>query len=327
MALTIQNNTYAGMLAQGISSLITVGSRDIGLFHVKPTNGSKARFAYTATDVVVQELDGLCSFTDQGSRELDFINLVLAELGTQQSICKSELFETDYAMGLGGYLNQTVDPNLLNEWAMQTVAGFSKKIEELRWSGDVNLTGTLGIFDGVVVQIQAAGAFSSGNTCGYQQLASTAITASNAIDRIKAVILALPQEVRDHQDFKVLLAPAVAAALESQIMTTALSMDSLPLPTRGTGDGLFMANFYGYKLYVVNGLQSAQVPANNNIVIAGIFTDAKEGVLKLGINKPSDEKDILIMEIGDYKDSIGMRIGVALNVGVIPCLSQVAMNA
>jgi hypothetical protein len=327
MALNIQNNNYAGMLAKGISSLITVGSRDMGLFHVKPTNGSKARFAYTSTDVVVQELDGLCSFQDLGGRDLDFINLVLSELGSQQAVCKSELFSTDYALGLGGYLNQQVEPELLNEWAMQTVDGFSSKIEELRWSGDANLTGTTGIFDGIIVQIKDVGAYSTGNTCGYQQVASTAITSSNAIDRIKAVILALPEEVRGHKDFKVILAPAVASALESQIMTTALSMHSLPLPTRGTGDGLFMANFYGYRLYVVNGLKSAQVPANNNIVLAGIFADTKEGVLKLGVLKPSDERDILIMDIGDYKDSVGMRIGTALAVGVIPCLSQVAMNA
>lgn len=330
MALNINSNVYAGMLQAGAASLINIGSADLGFFHVGLTNSSKHRFSYVDAEVEVQELEGICSFTDLGDRELSYINLTLAELGTQQSACKSELYGTDYGTAQVGYLNQTVSPELVNEWGLIQIGKFSKAVERLRWSGDVGLSGTTAIFDGVIVQIQALGAYSaSGNTTGYQRVPTSgtpiAVTASNVIEEIKKVINKLPFEVTSHADFKVLLAPGVAASLRSAIML-ATGVNNLPQLSYDPATGKLTDNFFGYKVYVVNGLLEPQKPANNNIILAGIFVDAKHGVLKCAVNKPDDEKNIELKETGDG-DYLRMRIATGCMVGVIPNGSQIAMNA
>ena len=327
MSLGITNNNYAGMLAQGISSLILIGSNDSGLFHTKATNGSKVRFSYTSTEVEVQELNGICSFVDAGNRSLDFLNLTLVETGTQQSICKSELYDTDFGIALAGYLAQEVDGVLLNQWVSQTVDGFSTAMQQMRWSGDLGASGaTLALMDGIVVQIQAGGAYNaSSNPTGYQKIATTAITASNAIEEIKKVIDALPFEVTSNQYFKIVLAPGVASALRNQVMLPS-TLNNLPQLTFDPATGLLTSNFFGFKVYLAQGLLVSEFPANNNIIIAGIMADNSEGFIKWGVNKPSDEKNLELKDVQDG-DYVRLRLGTGQIVSVIPNLSQVAMNA
>src|SRR5574343_791979 len=118
MGLNISNNNYAGLLTPGLSALVNIGANDYTLWHSATTNGSKVRLSYVDATTELQDLSGgLCSMVDDGDRVLDFINLDLVALGTQQTACIDELFGTDFAMAQAGYLNQEIDPELLNAWA------------------------------------------------------------------------------------------------------------------------------------------------------------------------------------------------------------------
>lgn len=331
MSVNIANNTYNGLLEEGVSSLIMMGSSDMGLFHVKTTNGSKARFSYISTEMEVQELNGICSFENQGSQSLDFLNVTLKEYGSQARMCKSELYNTDYGSALGSYLGQEIDGTLLNGWVGQSISKFSTEMERNRWSADTLLTGTtsgstMNLSDGIIAQIKAKNAYNSNsNPTGYHQVASTAITSSNAVSRIKAVIDALPMDIKVHPNFKILVSPHVANALSSEIMLS-VGVNNIPQLSYNQESGLLTDNFFGYKVFMVKGLQAKEAPANNNIILAGIFTDGAEGVIKLAINNPSDEKNIELKDVSDG-DYTRLRIATGFGVSVIPDLSQLAMNA
>ncbi len=325
MGLTITNNNYAGVLNQGLSALISIGANDYTLWHSATTNGSKVRISYADATAPLQDLSGgICTFVDSGDRVLDFMNLELAQLGTQQTACKSELFETDYATAQAGYLSQEVSPILLNKWASRIVDKYSKALQNLRWSGDTaSLVTDLSYHDGIVKLIQALGAYSLGvNDGGYQKVATTVVTAANVVAEIQKHLAILPFEVKANPLFKVVVAPGVGGFLQTAVMQ-ATGVNNLPQVDPDLNTGRLMSNFFGFPVYVANGLGATA--ANNNVIIAGIFADSEEGAIKWGVNTPSDEKNIEVKEVNDG-DGIRMRVAAAQAVAVIPNGSQIAMN-
>ena len=327
MSLILNDNAYCGMLSQSLSQLVTIGSNDFGLWHVDAAtvNGNKVRMAYVDADVVIQEIDSLCDFQDLGDVEVSFMNLTLKTTGSQQTICKTKgLYKTDFASAGGGFQNQEVDPTLLNEWALKFTTKFSKAAQRERWSGNESLSGSS--MNGIVVKIQSKGAFDAvSNPTGYQQLANTPVTSANVIVEMKKVLDELPFEVTSHPMFKIILAPAVAQALRSAVMVPT-TVNNLMQLDWDVNTGRVMSNFFGYSVYMAEGLSSPLVPANNNIIMAGIFGAGNESSIKAAFNKPDDEKSIEIKDVQDG-DFVRLRIATGQQVAVIPNASQIAMNA
>ena len=100
--------------------------------------------------------------------------------------------------------------------------------------------------------------------------------------------------------------------------------NNLQLVGKDYSKNLLTSNFFGYPIYIADGLGATT--ANSNVVIAGILEDSSMGVFKLGINKPSDEKTMMFDEPDGIK-SVRMMVASGQMVGVIPNLSQVSMNA
>jgi len=325
MSLTVTNNNYAGVLNPGLSALISIGANDYTLWHSATTSGSKVRMSYVDATTSLQDLSGgICTFADAGDRTLDFMNLDLVQLGSQQSACISELYATDYASASAGYLNQGVDPELVNAWAERLVDGYSKGMENLRWSGDL-LSGVpaLAFQDGIVLQIQALGAYVAGaNDTGYQKVATTVVSAANVIAELQKHIAVLPFEVTSHPGYKLVVAPGVAKFFQQAVMT-ATGVNNLMLVDTDLATGRITSNFFGFPIYMAKGLGATA--ANNNNIMSGIFVDAPEGVIKWGVNLPSDEQNIELKETNDG-DNLRLRLASAQAVTVIPNGSQISLN-
>ncbi len=324
MALNISNNNYSGILIEGLSSLVTIGANDYSLFHTALTSGSKVRIPYVDASPTIQDLSaGICSFVDGGDRVLDFMNLDLCEVGTQQTACISELFDTDYAAASAGYLSQDVDPELANAWARRIVHRFSKQVQNLRWAGDtLSSDPALALCDGVIKQVIAAGPNTTGNTTGYQQITAPVTGPSDVVSAITTVVTALPFEVKSHPMFKVVVGSDVANYLMAAVMQQT-NVNNLPQVQFDMETGLLMDNFFGYSIYMADGILAD--PTNTGLILAGIFGDSDEGALKWGVNRPEDEKNIELKLIEDG-DKVRMRIAVASAVAVIPDASQIALN-
>lgn len=324
MALNISNNNYSGILIEGLSSLVTIGANDYSLFHTALTSGSKVRIPYVDANPTIQDLSaGICSFIDEGDRVLDYVNLDLCEVGTQQTACVSELFDTDYASAAAGYLTQDIDPDLANAWARRIVHKFSKQVQNLRWAGDtLSSDPALALCDGVIKQVKATGAFGTGNTTGYQLVVAPATSASDVVSAITEVISALPFEVKSHPMFKVVVGSDVANYLMAAVMQQ-VGVNNLPQVDFDQATGLLMENFFGYSIYMADGILAN--PLNAGLIMAGVFGDSDEGSLKWGVNRPEDEKNLELKLIEDG-DKVRMRIAVASAVGITPDASQIAMN-
>ena len=326
---TITNNNYAGSLTPGLSTLMTIGSNDISMFHVGLTNSTKHRFGYVTASAPLQLMSGpggtgLCGLVSNGVGTLDYMNLDLKGLGVRLAECRDAFSETDWGGAFNGVLAQEIDVDILNAYTSDLVKQFSKGMQDLRWSGDTGSgVAALAYQDGIVKQIQDVGAFvPTTNEVGYQQIATTAVTATNVIDEIKKVINALPNEVTSYGGFKVVVGPVVSSALRSAVMVST-GVNNLPMINPDLTTGLLTDNFFGYSIYEARGLGATA--ANSNIILAGIFEDSNRGILKVAMNKADDEKSIQIRDLEN--DSIQFSLASRQAVGLIPDLSQVAMNA
>lgn len=327
----ILNNNYAGSLTPGISSLLSVGSNDTALWNVAMTNGSKVRFSYAEADAPLQLISdnagngvGLCGILTNGSSTLDFMNLDLVSIGGSFVECRDAFYQTDYAGAFNGVLSQEVDPELVNAFATDLIKRISLKAQDLRWSGDTaSANPNLAFQDGIVIKIQAKGAFDSvTNPNGYQQLPTTPVTSANVITEISNVINALPTYVTSAPGFKVVVGPAVASALRAAAMVQ-VGVNNMTLTGRDESTGLLTDNFFGYSVYEARGL--GIVAANSNIIMAGNFEDSTRGVIKAGFNTPNDEKTIEIVDLENRNLRFTIATGQA--VDVLPNLSELAMNA
>ena len=325
---TITNNNYAGSLTPGLSSLMTIGSNDITMFHVGLTNGSKHRFGYATADAPLQLMSGtgvgLCGLLSNGEGQLEFINLDLDAIGVRLAECRDAFYATDYAGAFNGVLAQEIDTDILNAYTSDLVKNFSKGMQNLRWSGDTaSATPALAYQDGIVKQIQDAGAYVPvTNETGYRQIPTVAVTPANVVDQIKLAIAELPTEVTSYAGFKIVVGPLVAAALRSASMVS-VGVNNMTLRNPDLATGRITDNFFGYSVYEANGLGA--VAANSNIIVAGIFEDTNKGIIKVAMNEATDEKSIRVRDLEN--DTVEFTLASGQKVGLIPDLSQVAMNA
>ena len=324
MALTITNNSYNGELLDQVATLISIGSNDTNFFNVATTEGNQVRFTYTDADGAPSVYTSRCAITDDGDRQIEFIDMTLNRFKHQQTPCVDELYASDFANAQPSLHDQSLDTQVVEGWLSRMADKFSKGLQNLRWSGDTTSTvPALAAHDGIIRKIQAKAVFNaSSNPDGYQQGTTSAVTAGNVVSRIQEAISSLPFEVTSHSDFKILLAPAVAGLLQQAAMVST-GVNNLSLVNPNLETGLLTENFFGFRVYVANGLGATT--ANNNVIMAGIFVDSPEGVLKWGVNNPNAEKDVRTF-INPDGDSVRMRILASQDVEIIPNVSQVFMN-
>lgn len=325
---TVINNDYSGMLESELSSRIQMGASDMDHFHIDISKSSKSKFGYITTQSTPQDLTnvGMCALAASGGGTLTYMNIDLHTIGDRIDECRDAFYDTEFANARGGYSQQVIDPKLVKGYTESMVSDFQLYLQNLRWSGDTASTNPkLNTHDGIIKQIKAIGAYdATGNPEGYQLVGGSTpppITPSNVVESISQVIMSLPQKVRKTKGFKVLVGGVVSSALETAAMLQ-VGVNNLVLRNGNADTGLITDNFFGYSVYHTHGLDA--VTANESIIMAGVFNDTKYGVLKLGVNQPSNQDDIVIKDLEN--DTTSFRVFASQNVTVLPNLNQMAMN-
>lgn len=329
MSLNLVNNNYVGEMNKDIAALLSLGAKDAAFFHVLLTKGKKVRFPYLAVESTPTSFSSICAATDNGNRSREVVDLDLVSHILQETACKDEEFNTDWANANGSYESQQPDPAQMIEWAMLHADNFNLFLQNLRWSGDTaSGNAALAYQDGIIKQILAANPYdASTNPTGYQQVANTPVTAANAIQRIGAVVDAIPQLfVKLDPMFKIVISQTVANFLIQQCRNTTLTVGlaSVPMINYNVETGQILdATYFGAPVYVCAGLDATAT--NQNIILAGVFGDNRKGVLKYGCTDPMEGENVTMKEVLDG-DAIRLRVIHSQAVTVIPNLSQVAMN-
>jgi hypothetical protein len=329
MSLTLVNNNYVGEMNKDIAALLSLGAKDSAFFHVMLTKGSKVRFPFLSVSTTPEAFTSICAVTDNSDRTREVVDLDLKSFVFQETACKDEEFRTDWANANGSYESQTPDPAQMEEWAMMHADAFTLFLQNLRWSGDIaSLVPALAHQDGIVAQLLAKGAYDVAlNPEGYQQVAATPVTAANAIQRIGAVVDAIPQLfVKLDPLFKIVISQTVANFLIQQCRNTTLTVGlaSVPQINYNVETGQILdATYFGAPVFVAAGLDATAT--NSNIIMAGLFGDSRKGVLKYGVTDPMEGENVTMKEVQDG-DAIRLRAIHSQAVTIIPNVSQVAMN-
>ena len=324
--LSDPGNKYEGLLQPGISAKVTLGANDYDLWHVATATGSKTRLAYASAEVTVSAIESICTLTDNSNRTLEFINLELKRFGAQETMCIDHLYPSDFAEH-SSFFAHTVDAELANQWALEFAEQFSLEMQAARWVGGLAGYDAATYGNGLIQQLEGKGVYNaSTNVEGYQRLNATnvPVDASNIVDEIKGVLALLPFKVKQHKDFKVVLSPKAANALQTAALVQT-GVNNMAAPQADLNNGLMMNNFLGLNInvYVAEGLgYSAD---SEDTILAGVMGNSKNAFAKWGVNQPSDEGFVQLRTVQD-DDYLQMRIGAAQAIGLVPNVSQVAIN-
>lgn len=334
-SLTDAGNKYEGLLQPGISAKVTLGANDYDLWHVATAVGSKTRLAYASAAVTVQKADSICAFADNSDRSLEFINLELQRFGAQETMCIDQLYPSDYAEH-SSFFGHSIDAELANQWAIEFAEQFSLEMQAARWVGGLtgytsiddiggNAAGTYG--NGLIQQLRGKLPYDAAtNAEGYQEAnaVNVPVDSTNIVDEIKKVLALLPFKVKQHKDFKVVLSPKAANALQTAALVQT-GVNNMAAPQADLSNGLLMNNFLGLNIdvYVAEGLGYSV--DSEDVILAGVMGNSKNAFAKWGVNQPSDEGFVQLRTVQD-DDYLQMRIGAAQAVGIVPNVSQVAIN-
>lgn len=330
MSLNLVNNNYVGEIIGALATLLTLGASDLSFFNVKETKkGKKARFAYATVETVIQTFDSICDVVDDGDVSREMIDIDLVKFVVSKKLCYDINFDTDYADATDGYESQTLGDQIV-EWARMEIDNFSFGLQSVRWCGDTGIgSGILSKYDGVVLQLQGLGAYVVvTNETGYHKAPTVVVTSSNALQQIGIVTDFMPHLFvkNANKGYKILVSQNVANLLITQVRNndnttglTSLPKISLNAETGQLTDGAH----FGAPVYVAFGLDA--VAANQNVIMAGIFTDSPFGILKFGVNKVMENETLNIREVDDG-DAVRMRAISSENVAIVPDGSQMAMN-
>jgi hypothetical protein len=330
MSTALVNNNYVGDMNKDFATLVSIGATDTSLFHVMYSRGRKLRFPYLYVATSPEGFTSICALTDNSSSGREVVDVELIRAFIKETVCNDMEFGTDWANAENGILSQKPDPEQVAEWAMMHGENFMLWLQDLRWSGDTaSSNAALTLHDGIVKKIQAKNAYdASTNINGYQKVATTTVTASNAIQEIRKVVAALPLKVRMDPGFKIVISGTVEGFLEQQTQATGLTVGlaSLPVLNYDVATGKIVDKaYFGGPVYVAAGLDATV--ANSNIIMAGIFEDSRKGQLKLATLDPMEGENVVVTDLEPQFHETRLEAVHAQNVAVIPNLSQLAMNA
>jgi len=323
MSLTKVGNNYVGELLSEIATTIIVGATDTALFHTKPAKGTKQRFRYLSVTTAPQVLESLCAAVDNSSRSRQIVNVELTDFIIQEIMCKDENRGDDVGERFGGF-----DPVEVAKWTEQHTNNAERYFMDLRWSGDT-ASGTVALtkHDGVIKKIKALNAYdATTNPTGYQKVTTTTITSSNAVQEIQKVYFAIQDvAVRAHADCKVVISQNVFNLLQQQVLTPSTTINYPKIMWDPATGQVIGKEWLGAPVHVCLGLDAVG-GGNSNVVLAGIFADGEQGVLKYAPADGMEGQGISLQDVQDG-DAVRFRIIHGQGVEIIPNGSQVAMNA
>lgn len=167
---------------------------------------TKERLHYFNLDPVFQDGKG-CGFSAQGATNLTEKDIVVAPIKINMEWCNDDLLGkfAEYLVRFGADANAE---NLAFEQLIsdELVKNINKSMEEAVWQGDTSNTGRTDLFDGLLAQAEADNG----------TIKVTFGTGDTLYDKVKAVIMAIPEEILD--DAVVFLSPANFRSLVFELL-------------------------------------------------------------------------------------------------------------
>ncbi len=149
---------------------------------------TKERLHYFNLDPVFQDGAG-CGFSAQGATNLTEKDIEVAPIKINMEWCNDDLLGkfAEYLVRFGANANaeQLAFEQLI---ADELVKNINKSMEEAVWQGDTANTGRTDLFDGLLAQAEA----------DNDTIKVTFGTGDTLYDKVKAVIMAIPEEILDN---------------------------------------------------------------------------------------------------------------------------------
>ncbi len=196
MATTqVITTTYAGEFAGKYiaAALLNADSLINGAIEVR--QNIKFKEVISKLDLTNIIKDRSCDFADTGTVTLGEVVLTPKELSVNLELCKGNYRNTWEAINMGMSANDNLAPDFANFLIQQVLAGVADATETAIWQG----TATAGSFQGFENLFTAQADQPTG-----QEIAGTALSASNIVAEIEKIVDPIPDAVYGKEDLQIL---------------------------------------------------------------------------------------------------------------------------
>ena len=290
---TITGSSYAGEFAGKYlgAALLSASTLDAGAVTILPNIKYKAAMKVGAFSNLVRSAD--CDF-DSTTSGLTLTEKVLTptELQVNLQICKKEL-HSDWEAAQMGFSAFDSLPPLFSDYVISRVAAeVANATETSIWQGAAGE----GNFDGFDALLTADGG---------ADVASTAITSSNVIAQLGAIVDAANAAVLGKEDLTLYISTNMASAYIRALGGFATNIGANGVDNKGTtwysGGAL---SFEGINVFVAQGL------ADNTAVLA------QKSNLFFGTGLLNDRNEVKVIDMSDIDGSQNVRVVMRYTAGV-----------
>lgn len=139
-------NAYTDQFAMDLIKEAVLKGRTVDLVQVQ--GGIKSAATINRLSTIINAQSGACGFSATGSTILDQRTISVCDIKINESICLNDLeaFYTQTLMNPGSYNTEIPFEQLFAENKKDQIMGL---IEDLIWKSDTNLSGNLGLCDGL----------------------------------------------------------------------------------------------------------------------------------------------------------------------------------
>ncbi|MDA9970746.1 hypothetical protein N9E56_02825 [Flavobacteriaceae bacterium] len=290
--------TYAGEFSGKYiaAALLSADTLDKGLITIMPNVKYKSVIQKAATDDIVK--DATCDFqTDAGTLTLTEAILEPKEFQVNLDICKKTLHDSWEAEQMGFSAFDNLAPNFADFVLGHVASKVADKTEKNIWNGDGAIPGE---FDGFYKLLDA-----DTNLPLAQDLTGGAITASNVIAELGAVVDAIPTTVYGSDDLYLYAASDVIRAYTRALGGFASQGEGANgFENKGTNQVLGNLYFDGIQVVAIKG------------AAAGTIIAAEKSNLFFGTGLLNDLNEVRVIDMAENDGSQNVRVVMRFTSGV-----------
>ena len=289
-------STYAGEFAGKYiaAALLSARTLDNGYISIVPNVKYKQVIQKVAVDSIVN--DASCNFVTSGTVALTERILEPKELQVNLELCKQEFVDSWEALQLG-YSAFDEIPKDFNDFLISYTAGKVAEATEISiWQGSA---ATNGQFGGLLPALSASAA-TGGTGDVVKSTASGSITAANVLDKLNALVTAIPNEVYGKEDLLIYVPTGVAKAYQQALAGGAVG-----------ANGWNNQMNVGEKPFNFNGIEIVLCPG----MTANYMVAAQKSNLYFGTGLLSDHNEVRVLDMANLDGSQNYRIIMRYTAG------------
>jgi hypothetical protein len=281
--------TYAGEFAGKYiaAALLSARTLDNQYITIVPNVKYKQVMSKLAVDSIVN--DASCNFVTSGTVALTERILEPKELQVNLELCKQEFVDSWEALQLGFSAFDEI-PASFTDYLVSYVGGKVAEATEISiWQGN---TATNGQFGGLFTALSASFA-AGGADAVVRSSESGSITSANVLDKLSALVDAIPAEVYGKEDLLIYVPTNVAKAYQQALAGGAQGANGW---NNQLNVGEKPMNFNGIELALCPGLPASSVVA------------AEKSNLFFGTGLMSDYNEVRVLDMANIDGSQNFRV-------------------